>query len=71
MTDIIRAREQHISDICRLWLEFVKYSENIDPIYAVRDEIIPIFEKEYLRPAMQDNNSLVLVAVDGKTSKCI
>ena len=65
MIEIIRAEESHVSDIGELWLEFMRYSEDIDPIFAMRDGAVPGFEKEYLRPAMQNKNGLVLVALDG------
>jgi len=66
MIEIIRAEESHVSAIGKLWLEFMRYSEDIDPIFALRDGAVPGFEKEYLRPAMQNKNGLVLVALDGK-----
>ena len=64
MIEIVNAEESHVTDICILWLEFMQYSEDIDPIFAIREGIIPVFEKEYLCPAMKAENSLVLVALD-------
>ncbi len=66
MIEIIKAEERHIPDICNLWLEFMRYSEDIDPIFALRDGPVPGFEKEYLRPVMQNKNGLVFVALDRK-----
>ncbi len=66
MTKIIKAGERHIPAICRLWWEFMIYSADVDPILAPIDGTVPIFEKEHLRPAMQNENNLVLVALDGK-----
>jgi ribosomal protein S18 acetylase RimI-like enzyme len=66
MIEIIRAEERHIHDICKLWLEFMRYSEDIDLIFALRDGTLPVFEEKYLRPAMKSENSLVLVALDGE-----
>ncbi len=66
MIKIVKAEEHHIPDICILWLEFMRYSENIDPIFTPRDGALEVFEKKYLRPVMKDNNSLVLVALDGE-----
>jgi ribosomal protein S18 acetylase RimI-like enzyme len=63
---IVKAEEHHIPDICKLWLEFMRYSEDIDPIFAPRDGITPVFVNEYLRPAMTSDSSLVLVALDRK-----
>jgi len=48
MIVIIKAEERHIPDICKLWLEFMRFSHDIDPIFATRDGALPGFEKEYL-----------------------
>jgi len=45
-------------------MEFMRYSRDIDPVFTPQDGAIPIFIKEYLRPAMEAENSLVLVALD-------
>jgi ribosomal protein S18 acetylase RimI-like enzyme len=66
MIKIIKAEERHISDICKLWLEFMRFSEDIDPIFAPCDGAIPVFEKQELRPIMKSENNLVLVAIDGE-----
>ena len=66
MIKIVKAEESHIPDICKLWLEFMQYSADIDPIFETRDGAIPVFGKEYLCPAMKSDNSLVLVALDGE-----
>lgn len=62
--EIVRAREHHISDIAKLWLEFMRFSQDIDPIFEPQDGTTPVFINEYLRPAMEAENSLVLVALD-------
>jgi hypothetical protein len=66
MIDIIKAEERHIPDICNLWLEFMQFSQDIDPIFKPRDGAVPFFEEEYLRPVTKSKNSLVLVALDGE-----
>lgn len=66
MIEITKAEEHHIPDICKLWLEFMQYSEEIDPVFAPEEGAIPVFEKQELRPAMQNIDSLILVALDGK-----
>ena len=66
MIKIVKAGEQHIPDICKLWWEFMKFSEEIDPIFAPEEGAILVFEKQELRPAMQNKDSLILVALDGK-----
>lgn len=62
--EIVTAKEHHISEIGRLWLEFMRFSQDTDPIFTPQDGTIPIFIDEYLRPAMEAENSLVLVALD-------
>jgi ribosomal protein S18 acetylase RimI-like enzyme len=66
MVKIVKAEEYHIPAICRLWLEFMRFSEDIDPIFTVREGAETDFEKKFLHPRMNDNNSLVLVALDGE-----
>jgi GNAT superfamily N-acetyltransferase len=61
--EIVKPNENHVSEIANLWMEFMLYTRYVDPIFAPRDEMIPIFIKEYLRPAMEAKNSLILVAV--------
>jgi len=72
MTKIIKAEEKHISDICRLWMEFIKYHKDLDATIAPGEEFFKKglestagFEKEFLRPAMASEKRLVQVAVDG------
>ncbi len=66
MIKILKAEECHIPDICKLWLEFIRYHADIDPFIAPPDNAAAGFEKEYLRPAMRSEMSLVLVALDGE-----
>ena len=65
MIEITKADEPHIPELGNLWMEFMLYSQSIDEIYAPADDSIPLFIKDYLRPAMEAENSLVLVALDG------
>jgi len=66
MIDVIKAKEQHIPELGDLWMEFMRFHQNMDPVYKPPDDAIPIFINEYLRPAMATENSLVLVALDGE-----
>ena len=61
---IIRAIEEHVTDLGNLWMEFMRYTQDVDPVFTPQDGAIPVFIKEYLRPAMEAENSLVLVALD-------
>jgi diamine N-acetyltransferase len=42
------------------------FSARIDPIFAPQPGSIRVFEKDYLRPAIGDKNSLILVALNGE-----
>jgi ribosomal protein S18 acetylase RimI-like enzyme len=64
MIQIVKAEERHIPDICKLWVEFLHYSEDFHPIFAIREGAEKDMEKEFLRPAMADKNKLVLMALD-------
>lgn len=44
----------------------MQHSAGIDAIYTPQEGTIPVFEKEYLRPEMQNTNALILVALDGE-----
>jgi len=61
---IVKAKEEHVTDLGNLWMEFMRHSHDIDPVFTPRDGAIPVFIREYLRPAMEAKNSLVLVALD-------
>jgi ribosomal protein S18 acetylase RimI-like enzyme len=64
MIRIVRADEHHISDIDKLWLEFMHFHQGIDPIFTPRDGAMPGFENEVLRRLMKSEDGLVLVALD-------
>jgi ribosomal protein S18 acetylase RimI-like enzyme len=66
MIKIVKAEERHIPDICKLWLEFMQFSQDIDPIFEPRDGELPVFEEKYMRPVMKSENNLVQVALDGR-----
>ena len=65
MAEIIRAEEKHIPEIADLWMLFMRFHQNMDPVYEPPENSTPIFIDEFLRPAMDDENSLVLTALDG------
>ena len=62
--EIVRANEKHLAEIGKLWMEFMLFSRDIDPVFTPKDNTIPIFIKEHLRPAMETENSLVLIALN-------
>src|SRR5512136_2234638 len=64
MTDIVRAQEQHIPDISKLWLEFMRVHQDVDPIFEPRANSVPGFEDNEVRRLMKSPDGLVLVALD-------
>ena len=66
MIEIVRASEHHISDIGKLWLEFMRFHQDIDPIFTLRDGVVPGFEENQVRRLMKSEDGLVLVALDRK-----
>ena len=64
MIEIVKAEEKHVPAIGKLWMEFMRYSQDIDPIIAPRDGTIPVLIEKHLRPAMKSENSRVIVALD-------
>jgi ribosomal protein S18 acetylase RimI-like enzyme len=66
MIKIIKAEERHVSDICRLWLEFMHFHQNVDPIFTPREDAVPGFEENQVRRLMKSEDGLVLVASDGE-----
>jgi len=64
MIEIVRAEERHVPDIGKLWLEYMHFHQDIDPIFTTVDDAVPIFEENHLLPVMKSEDSLVLVALD-------
>ncbi len=64
MMEIIRTDERHVSDIGALWLEFMRFHQEIDPIFAPRDGAVTGFEENEVRRLIRSENGLVLVALD-------
>jgi ribosomal protein S18 acetylase RimI-like enzyme len=65
MIEITKAEEDHIPAINKLWLEFMRFHQDIDPIFTPRRGAVAGFEREHLWPFMNSENGLVLVALDG------
>ncbi len=66
MIKIIRAKKRHISAIGQLWLEFMRFHQDIDPIFTPRDGALPGFVEHPLRRFMKSKDGLVLVALEGE-----
>ena len=66
MIEIIRAEEKHVAAIGQLYLEFIKFHEDIDPIWSPIDNPIPGMTENHLRRFMKSDDGLVLVAIDKK-----
>lgn len=65
ISKIVKAEEEHIPAIKKLWVEFLKYSEEFHSVFAIRKGAEDHMEKTFLRPAMNDKKHQVLVALDG------
>ena len=63
---VIKAAEKHIPAIKELWVEFLKYSEEFHPVFAIRQGAADHMEKMYLRPSMNDKMHQVLLALEGQ-----
>ncbi len=66
MIEIIRAKEEHVAAIGQLYLEFIKFHEDIDTIWSPIDDPIPDMTENHLRRFMKSDDGLVLVAIDKK-----
>jgi len=64
MIEIVRAEECHVSEIGKLWLEFIRFHQDIDPIFTPRDDALPGFEEYLVRRLMKSEDGLVLIALD-------
>jgi ribosomal protein S18 acetylase RimI-like enzyme len=64
MIEIIKAEEHHIPEIRKLWLEFIRFHQDIDSIFTPRDNAVSGFEEYHLRPILKSKDGLVLVALD-------
>jgi ribosomal protein S18 acetylase RimI-like enzyme len=65
MIEIVRAEEYQVSDIGKLWLEFIRFHQDIDPIFTPHDNAVSGFEEYEVRRLMKSEDGLVLVALDG------
>jgi len=66
MIEVVRAEEHHVSDIGRLWWEFIQFHEEIDTWFTPREGSIPGFQKHLVDRFMRPENGLVLVALDNR-----
>ena len=66
MVEIIKAEDKHVTAIGQLYLEFIKFHADIDPIWTPIDNPIPGMVENHLRRFMKSDDGLVLVAIDKK-----
>jgi len=64
MVEIVRAEEHHVSDIGRLWWEFILFHQDIDPWFTPLEDSMQGFQEHHLYRFMQAEDSLVLVALE-------
>jgi ribosomal protein S18 acetylase RimI-like enzyme len=62
--EIVEAQEKHVSAISRLWLEFIEFHANIEPVFAPGEEAEEGVKEELVRPLMKSEDGLVLVVLD-------
>jgi ribosomal protein S18 acetylase RimI-like enzyme len=66
MIKIVKGEEKHITDIGKLWWEFMLFHQDIDLIFTPREGSIPGFEENQVRRLMKSEDGLVLVALDNE-----
>ncbi len=66
MIEIVEAEEKHIPDIGQLWLEFIRFHADVEPIFAPADGAMQGHGKEQVHRLMKLDDGLVLVALDGE-----
>ncbi|GEM_PF-532508 len=66
MIEIIKAEEKHVAAIGQMYLEFIKFHADIDPIWTPIDDPIPGMLENHLQRFMKSEDGLVLVALDNK-----
>ena len=64
MIEVIRAGEHHVSEIGRLWWEFILFHQDIDPWFTPLEDSVPGFQEHHLYHFMRAENSLALVALE-------
>ena len=64
MIRVVRAEENHVKNISRLWLEFMDFHQRYDPLCVPTEDSESGFEKEMVRRLMASENGLALVALD-------
>ena len=64
MIEVVRAEEHHVSDIGRLWWEFIRFHKDIDTWFTPQEDSIPGFQEHHVGRFMRSENGLVLVALD-------
>jgi len=66
LIEIVKAEEKHVSAIGQLWLEFIRFHQDIDPIFTPLDDAVQGFKEEMVHTLMKSEDGLVLVALDGE-----
>ena len=61
---IVKAEEKYITEIGKLWWEFMIFHQNVDPWFTPREGSIPGFEENQIRRLMRSEDGLVLVSLN-------
>ncbi len=64
MIKIVKAEERNVPDIEKLWFEFIRFHQDIDPVFTPHDNAFAGFKEEQVQRLMKSEDGLVLVALD-------
>jgi ribosomal protein S18 acetylase RimI-like enzyme len=64
MIEITEAREEHIPALGKLIMDFIKYTEEINPVFGAPESAEKTIIDQFIRPAMKSENSRIILAQD-------
>ena len=53
MVEIIEAKEEHIPSLGKLIMDFIRYTEDINPVFGVPENAETAIIDKFIRPAMK------------------
>ena len=66
MIKIIEAKEEHIPTLGKLVMDFIKYTEDINPVFGAPETAQQVIIEKNIRPAMKSKNSKIILAQDNE-----
>ena len=64
MVEIIEAKEEHIPALGNLIMDFIKYTEEINPVFGAPETAKQIIIEKNIRPAIKSETSKIILAQD-------